>query len=197
MTLVLKPAQFFVVPTLTHSLTLSCSPPIDPDANRVSVPDGELAPGWKAPLVPASERGLFNSNLLPRNQMPDRTFPRPWSSEEHSGYYVIRDRNGLGLAYIYFQKEIGRQSAAKLLSKDEARRIAANFARLPELLRKQVGALLLKEFMTARRYDINLGSESTIIRSWRSKKRLERDRARTKLFVGCRIAHGIVSHDDT
>jgi hypothetical protein len=49
----------------------------------------------------------------------------------------MRDHNGQVLAYVYFEDEPGRRSAAKLLTRDKARRIAVNVAKLPVLVRKQ------------------------------------------------------------
>jgi hypothetical protein len=64
--------------------------------------------------------------------MPLRRFPPPWTAEEHNACFIVRDRVGLNLAYVYFQDDPGRRSAAKLLSRSEARRIATKIARLPE-----------------------------------------------------------------
>jgi hypothetical protein len=61
--------------------------------------------------------------------MPARRFPPPWLIAELEACFVVIDGAGQKLAYVYFEDDPGRRSAAKLLTKDEARRIAANIAK--------------------------------------------------------------------
>jgi hypothetical protein len=63
-----------------------------------------------------------------------RHFSPPWSIEETPICFIVRDSSGQVLAHFYYEEEAGRRSTEKLLTKDEARRLAANFAKLPDLL---------------------------------------------------------------
>jgi hypothetical protein len=70
---------------------------------------------------------------------PRRRFMRPWKVIEHDVSYEVQDAAGLPLASVYFENETIRQSSPRRLSKDEARRVAAQIARLPTLLRIEKG----------------------------------------------------------
>jgi hypothetical protein len=50
----------------------------------------------------------------------------------------VRDHDSQQLAYVYFEDEPGRRSAAKLLTRDEARRIAVNNCEVPRVFEKAV-----------------------------------------------------------
>src|SRR5262249_17768316 len=64
-----------------------------------------------------------------------RRFPPPWRADKIPGGHVVRDANGQALPYLSRENET-EALQPKMLTKDEARRIGMNIARLPELFGK-------------------------------------------------------------
>jgi hypothetical protein len=60
-----------------------------------------------------------------------RRFPTRRRPDKIAGGYVVRDAHGRALAHLYSRDNEDEARQAKVLTKDEARRIAVNMARLP------------------------------------------------------------------
>lgn len=67
-----------------------------------------------------------------------RRFPPPWIAEQIPGGFVVKDGTGQSLAYVYARETKAQADTANVLTMDEARRIAANIAKLPTFLRDKV-----------------------------------------------------------
>ena len=68
--------------------------------------------------------------------MAESRFRPPWDIEDNGACFIIRDNNGQALSYVYYENEPGRRTAAGLLTRDEARRIAITIAKLPDLAKR-------------------------------------------------------------
>jgi hypothetical protein len=62
-----------------------------------------------------------------------RSFPRPWSVVEIPGGFRVDDANGKRLGYFYSWGDANAvHPLGDVLTADEARRMAEEFAKLPE-----------------------------------------------------------------
>lgn len=65
-------------------------------------------------------------------------FPPPWTVHHNDDAYWIEAANGARFAFCYYRdyQRIGSGGAA-FLTRDSARRIASNIAKLPEYIRRR------------------------------------------------------------
>jgi hypothetical protein len=44
--------------------------------------------------------------------MTTRRFTPPWDIDDNGACFIVRDRNGQALSYVYYENEQGRRTAA-------------------------------------------------------------------------------------
>lgn len=64
-----------------------------------------------------------------------RRFPTPWTVHNTKDAFWIEDATGKRFAYCYCKSRPDQPDAESLLYPDEARRLAANIGKLPDLLK--------------------------------------------------------------
>ena len=84
--------------------------------------------------MPAGVRSLRQRVTTHRDKFPPH--PPPWTAYRIEGGYVVSDANGQALAYVYSRANEAEALQANVLTEDEARRVAANIAKLPTLLQR-------------------------------------------------------------
>ena len=72
-----------------------------------------------------------------RENHPARRLPGPWLIEELDSAFKVTTADGIALAYVYFRDY--PTAVGEHLTKDEARRVAVNIAKLPGLLSERAG----------------------------------------------------------
>ena len=63
-----------------------------------------------------------------------RRFPAPWTVEAIAGGFKVIDANEQSIAYVYARETKADADIARVLTMDEATRIASNIAKLPTYL---------------------------------------------------------------
>jgi DNA-binding NtrC family response regulator len=82
-------------------------------------------------LMLAAERAIKSSAADVSHQLGPSP---PWSVEEQATCFVVRDDKDELFATVYYEQDPVRRATTQLPTKDEARRIAAQFAKLPDPL---------------------------------------------------------------